>query len=147
MVIAEFFPSRRLAVVRARLRWPELRTHLIPLLDKVYVAVRAGEIVQTGHNVFVYSDPSKDEVTVEVGVEVGAPFSPVDDIEYAETPGGRAAYAKHVGPYAELGRTHDAIVQWCTEHAWQRAGVWWEVYGDWTEDPAKLETDVFHALR
>jgi effector-binding domain-containing protein len=145
--MADFLPARRLAVVRARLRWPELKTRLIPLLDQVYAAVRAGDVVQTGRNVFVYSDPSKEEVTVEVGVEVAAPFDSVGDIDYAETPAGEAAFTRHVGPYAELGRTHDAIVQWCMAHGRRRSGVWWEVYGDWTDDPAKLETDVVHALR
>ena len=146
-VLADFLPARRLAVIRARLRWPELKTRLIPLLDQVYVAVRAGDVVQTGHNVFLYSDPNKEEVTVEVGVEVAAPFPSVGDIEYAETPSGEAAFARHVGPYSELGRTHQAVVEWCTAHGRQRSGVWWEVYGDWAQDPAQLVTDVVYGLR
>jgi effector-binding domain-containing protein len=146
-VIADFVPGRRVAVVRARLLWSELGTKLIPLLDRVYVAVRAGDVVQTGQNVFIYSDRSKDGVTVEAGVEVAAPFGPVGDVEYAETPAGEAAFARHVGPYSELGPTHEAIIEWCAAHGRQRTGVYWEVYGDWVEDASKLETDVFYALR
>jgi hypothetical protein len=51
----------------------------------VYVAVRAGQIVQTGQNIFIYRDASRDGANVEVGVEVGERFEPVGEIVYAET--------------------------------------------------------------
>ena len=41
---------------------------------------------------------------------------------------------------------HDAV------HAWRRANgrrigaMSWEVYGDWTEDESKLETEIFYLL-
>jgi len=63
-------PVRHLAVVQRRLKWSELGSNLLPLLDRAYVQVRAGRVAQSGHNVFVYRDATKDSVTVEVGVEV-----------------------------------------------------------------------------
>ena len=137
---------RHLAVVLRRLKWSELGSNLIPLLDRVYVQVRAGRVAQSGHNVFVYRDPTKDGVTVEVGVEVPGPFDAMDDVVYSSTPSGEVASTLHIGPYSDLGGAYDALAKWCKEHNRPRAKTYWEVYGDWNEDPAKLETEVFYLL-
>jgi effector-binding domain-containing protein len=139
-------PLRHLAVVRQRLRWSELGSNLIRFLDRVYSQVRAGKIAQSGHNVFVYRDPTKEGVTVEVGIEVSGPFEPIDDVVHSSTPSGEVASTLHVGPYSDLGGAYDALVQWCREHNRPRATTYWEVYGDWNEDPSKLETEVFYLL-
>lgn len=139
-------PVRHLAVVRRRLGWSELGGNLIPLLDRVYEKVHAGKVIQNGQNVFFYKDGTKDGVTVEVGVEVSGYFDAVDDVIYSQTPSGEVASVLHVGPYSQLGKAYDAVIQWCTEHHRPHANVYWEVYGDWDEDPAKLETEVFYLL-
>ncbi|HEY0761593.1 MAG TPA: GyrI-like domain-containing protein [Pyrinomonadaceae bacterium] len=139
-------PERHLAVVRRRLKWSELGGNLLQFLDRVYVQVRAGAIVQSGHNVFVYRDPTKEGVTAEVGVEVSGPFEAIDEVVYSSTPSGEVASTLHVGPYSELGGAYDALVRWCKEHNRPLAGTYWEVYGDWNDDPAKLETEVFYLL-
>jgi len=139
-------PLRHLAVVRRRLKWSELGGNLIQFLDRVYVQVRAGTVIQSGHNVFVYRDATKEGVTAEVGVEVSGPFEAIDEVVYSNTPAGEVASTLHIGPYSELGGAYDALVRWCQENNRPRAGTYWEVYGDWNEDPAKLETEVFYLL-
>ena len=139
-------PVRHLAVVRRRLKWSELGSNLLPLLDRVYFQVRAGKIAQSGHNVFVYSDATKDSVTAEVGIEVSGPFEAIDNVVYSSTPFGEVASTLHIGPYTNLGGAYDALAQWCREHNRPLAATYWEVYGDWNDDPAKLETEVFYLL-
>jgi len=139
-------PVRHLAVVRRQVKWSELGGNLIPLLDRVYAKVRAGAVVQSGQNVFVYRDGTNDRVTVEVGVEVAGRFKDVDDVVYSNTPSGEVVSTLHTGPYSELGRAYDALIQWCKENQRPRANIWWEVYGDWEEDPARLETEIFYLL-
>ncbi len=140
-------PARQLALVRRRRKWSELGAQLIPLLDRVYAQVRAGKVIQSGQNVFVYKDGTKDGVTVEIGVEVPDRFEDVDDVVYSSTPSGEVASTLHVGPYSDLGDAHDAVRQWCKEQRRPQANVFWEVYGDWEEDPLKLETEVFYLLQ
>lgn len=147
IVTRQFVPSRHLAIVRERRKWSELGGQLIPLLDRVYAVVRAGKIVQQGQNVFLYRDGSKDGVTVEIGVEVASRFAEVDGVLYSTTPVGEVASTVHVGPYSGLGSAHEAVNGWCREHFLTHAYVWWEVYGDWHEDPAQLETEVYYLLR
>jgi len=140
-------PVRHLAVVRRQVKWSELGGKLIPLLDRVYAKVRAGQVIQTGQNVFVYKDGTNTGVTVEIGVEVSDLFSDVDDVVYSKTPAGVVASTLHIGPYSDLGRAYDALIQWCKENQRSRANIWWEIYGDWDEDPAKLQTEVFYLLQ
>jgi len=42
--------------------------------------------------------------------------------------------------------THDAIRCWALENHMSLAGKSWEIYGDWTADPAKLETRIEYLL-
>jgi hypothetical protein len=37
-------------------------------------------------------------------------------------------------------------MQWCRHHGRQISMPYWEVYGDWEEDPSKLRTDVYYLL-
>lgn len=145
-VAIQVVPSRYVAVVRDRRRWADLGARLLPLLDRVYMVVRAGKVVQTGHNIFIFRDGSKDSVTVEVGVEVSSAFESIDGVLSVVTPAGEAASAVHKGPYSGLGGAHEAITRWCKEHGRMGANVWWEIYGDWQEDPAQLQTEIFYSL-
>jgi effector-binding domain-containing protein len=97
--------------------------------------------------VFVYKDSTKERVTVEVGVEVAGPFEDVEDVVYSSTPSGEVASTLHTGPYSDLGSAYDALIQWCQEHHRGQMNVNWEVYGDWEQDPTKLQTEVFCLLQ
>jgi hypothetical protein len=39
-----------------------------------------------------------------------------------------------------------ALERWCAASGRAPAGTRWEVYGDWEEDPAKRQTDVYFLL-
>ncbi len=43
-------------------------------------------------------------------------------------------------------RAYSALERWCRDHGRSPAGVTWEVYGDWEEEPAKRRTDVYLLL-
>jgi len=138
--------NRHVAVVRERRRWADLGPQLLPLLDRVYAAVRAGKVVPSGHNIFIFRDGTSDGVTVEVGVEVASALAPIDGIVPVTTPAGEVAMSLHRGPYSGLGGAHGAVRGWCKEHGRPHANVWWEIYGDWQEDAARLETEVLYSL-
>ena len=42
--------------------------------------------------------------------------------------------------------THRAIQTWREANTMKFAGKSWEIYGDWTDDPTKLETRVEYLL-
>jgi hypothetical protein len=116
------------------------------LLDAPWALIRGRpELRRDGHNVAVYRDGPAG-VSVEVGVQVVRRFDATEEVVCSSTPGGAVATTTHFGPYTELGAAHDAVQRWCAEHARPRAGICWEIYGDWEEDPAKLRTDVLYLL-
>lgn len=116
-------------------------------LDQVYAAATRHAIALDGQNVFVYRAGSTPLADVEFGVGVTEPFAPVGRVVYSQVPGGEVATTTHWGDYAALGAAHDAVVTWCRGNGHSLAGVSWEVYGHWNDDPAKRRTDVFHLLR
>jgi effector-binding domain-containing protein len=101
-----------------------------------------------GHNVFLYHHPASREspMGVDFGVEVTRPFEASGEVRSIETPAGTVATALHIGPYAKLRATHDAIHAWAKANDQTFAGKSWEIYGDWAEDATKLETQVEYLL-
>lgn len=88
----------------------------------------------------VYTDPGvagEFEIACGVQVEHGG---------NAWTPGGTAVTTVHMGPYDQMKPAHEAIHKWARENGRQFAGSSWEVYGHWSEDPAKLRTDIYYLL-
>ena len=52
----------------------------------------------------------------------------------------------HMGPYQKLPEAHMAVRTWCAERGHALGGPSWEIYGDWTDNPVELRTDVFYLL-
>jgi effector-binding domain-containing protein len=71
---------------------------------------------------------------------------PVAPIYLTHTPSGRVVTAAHFGPYQEMNRAYDAISAYLRDHDLRPTGPSWEVYGHWSDDPAKLRTDVFFTI-
>ena len=116
-------------------------------LDRVYASAKTHAIALDGQNVFVYRRRDDGNLAVEFCVGVVKMFQPVDDIVPCATPGGLVATVTHWGDYGGLGAAHSAVVEWCTTHRREHVGTWWEVYGHWYDDPARVRTDVFYLLR
>jgi effector-binding domain-containing protein len=131
------------AVVAVATTWTEFPNLWRELLDEVYAFVRSGGATQDGHNVMLYRD---DVPNVEVGVQVSGPFEPKGRVVPSALPAGEVASTVHRGPYDALGEAHVAVKAWSGSHGHVLTGVRWEIYGDWREDPADLETEVCYLL-
>ena len=56
------------------------------------------------------------------------------------------ATTAHYGEYSHMAGAYAALEQWCQDNGRRPAGVNWEVYGDWDDDPAKRRTDIYFLL-
>ena len=74
-------------------------------------------------------------------------FDAAGEVYATETPAGEVETAVHVGGYDRLLETHDAIHAWARAYNRAFAGRSWEIYGDWSDDPARLETTVAYLLK
>lgn len=140
---------RKLAAVRRRVAIGQVAAAWKPALDQVWAFLRGHPGLRTdGHNVFVYYHPAQRDAPMDVdfGVEVVRTFEPSGEVVPTETPAGTVAMAVHRGPYDRLRETHDAIHAWRAREGRSFAGMSWEMYGDWSDDPAKLATTVCYLL-
>jgi len=139
----EAVAARPIAAARGQATPASLTTTIFELLDQVWPFLRRHK-VPTGHNVVIYHDTV---FNIEAGVEVFGPLPATEEpVLASQTPAGRAATTTHWGPYSELPQVAQAVLQWCAENGYRLAGTSWEVYGDWSDDPSRLRTDVFFLL-
>jgi effector-binding domain-containing protein len=78
-------------------------------------------------------------MNVDFGVEVARSFETSGEVYEVAT-------AVHIGGYDRLSETHGAIRAWTQAHQRVLAGRSWEIYGDWSDDPSRLETTVAYLL-
>jgi effector-binding domain-containing protein len=146
-VVIDTVEEQPVAVARQRTTFATISREIGPLLDGPWAFLREHPGLRTdGHNVAIYWDHA-DGGSIEVGVQVVRPFDETDVVVCSATPGGTVARTAHYGPYDRLGAAHDAVLAWCREHGHQTVLPFWEIYGDWDDDPAKLRTDVLYLLK
>jgi effector-binding domain-containing protein len=145
-VRTELAVPRTLAAVRGATTQAQLGTDIIRLLDQVWPLLRE-QGARTGHNVVIYYPGTGGELVLDAGVEVPDGFTARGEVRPVDTPAGEAAAVTHYGEYADLAGAYAALEQWCAATGRQPSGTSWEVYGDWEEDPAKRQTDVYFLLQ
>ncbi len=129
-------PERPIAIVRGRATMANLPVRIRELFDQFYAGFKS----KGGLNVVLYHDSGvagEFEIACGVQLEQGG---------NAVTPGGTVATTVYMGPYDQMKPAHAAIHAWARENGRRLAGPSWEVYGHWSDDPAKLRTDIFYLL-
>ena len=144
-VLVGWAQPRELAAISSTTTPSTLGADIVRFLNEVWPVLRQ-QGVRTDHNVVVYRAAGGGTITVDVGVEVLSAFEDRGEVRHVLTPSGEVATTAHFGEYSDMGRAYSALERWCADHGRAPAGVNWEVYGDWEEDPAKRRTDVFFLL-
>ena len=135
------------AAARQRTTFGNIAREIGPLLGHPWALIRATQGLRSdGDNVAIYWDES-GRGSIEVGVQVVSDFEPTETVVCSATPAGTVARTAHFGPYNRLGPAHDAVRMWCKKNGREIVPPFWEIYGDWSEDPAKLRTDVLYLLK
>jgi hypothetical protein len=142
---------RRTAVIAETVAWEEFPHLWRPMLDEVYVFVRAcpefasalaGRPGPRWQNVMLYRDGAPN---VEVGVLAPSAFEPQGRVIASELPGGRAASAVHRGDPRQIGTTHHAVREFLSARGLRSTGIVWEIYGH-PDVSGDFETEVYHHL-
>ena len=148
-IVTKTVSAQPLAAVRRRVLIGEVGRAWKPALDLVWEFLRRHEGLRTdGHNCFLYHHPSGGEAALDVdfGVQVVRPFENEGEVICTETPAGEVVMTTHVGSYAGLAAAHNALHSWSAATGRAFGACSWEIYGDWTDDEAKLETQVVYLL-
>ena len=142
--------TQPLAAVRDRMVARDIAGRFRNSLDKVWQYLGAHPGLRTdGHNVFLYRHDmdSTGAMTTDFGVQVTRAFDGEGDVHCVMTPEGEVASTVHVGAYDGLKGAHDALHAWIAANGRQPGGWSWEIYGDWHDDPQKLETQILYLLQ
>jgi effector-binding domain-containing protein len=117
----------------------------------VWSAIKSLGVRGAGRLVAVYLGKTGGQFDMEIGAELAAALSGNGELISSATPAGEVATVTHFGPYATLGRAHEAIQGWCAAQNRTLAGPCWVIYGhwlkEWNSDPSKTRTDVVYLLK
>ena len=141
-VVERRVAARLTAVIAGITTWDAYPTLWPQLLDEVWSAVRADGSVAPGRNVMLYKD---DVPSVEVGVEVGAPFESIGRVVCSSLPEGRVVMTTHRGSWG-VGPAHESVIAACERWGFERVGPRWEIYGHWNQ-PGDEEVEVYYLVR
>jgi hypothetical protein len=141
---------RPLAAVRRTVTQAEIPGLIQGLLGEVWHFLGEQKVKSTGHNVALYRLVSGRGPDMRLdswfGVEVHETIPLSEHVVATATPAGPVASTVHWGQYSALGEAHAAFHDWCQANGRRLTGTSWEVYGDWSDDWAKVRTDVFYQL-
>jgi effector-binding domain-containing protein len=147
-VVVEAAQAELVAAVQVTVPIGDIARVWMPALDQVWLFLRTNGGLSPGHNLFLYHHAARrnEPMNIDFGVQVARRFEREGNVHCVETPAGEVAKTLHVGPYDRLGDGHDAIHAWCAAHHRKIAQASWEIYGDWNNDPALLETTIKYLL-
>lgn len=125
------------ALLRDRVRLDEMGGQFSRALGLVGETAGMQGVQIAGPPVAVYYSMEDGVADVGIGFPVDRPVA-IDGesggdgdgsgVQTAELPGGRAVQVVHRGPYDELSRTYERLMDWMREQQLQPGAVMWESY-------------------
>ena len=112
------------------------------LMDKMWPLVKSKGLKHKGLNIWIYEPGEK----VFAGVELENPLVTDTGLELKTISLTKYAYYKHIGPYSLLGPAGDNMLKEIKRLGLTSKLPYIEIYGHWTDDEAKLETELLTAL-
>jgi hypothetical protein len=112
------------------------------LMDKMWQTVKSNNLKHKGLNIWVYEPNEK----VFAGVELeGSPKQNVG-LELRKIILDNYAYYKHVGPYQLIKKIGQDMRDELKGRGLEVISPYIEIYGHWTNDETKLETELLMAI-
>ncbi len=108
------------------------------LSGKMWQAVKSNNLKNKGINIWLYEPGDR----VFAGVELDETPNAGTGLEQKEIILDKYAYYKHIGPYHLIKQTGQAMTAELTKRGVKTALPYVEIYGHWTNDETKLETEL-----
>jgi len=113
------------------------------LMDKMWRIVKSNGLKHKGLNVWVYEQNEK----VFAGVELDESLEPDTGLEQKNITLIKYAYYKHIGPYNLLKQAGQNMTNELKDRGFETTFPYVEIYGHWTNDETKLETELLMCLK
>ena len=114
------------------------------LSGKMWEIVKANRLKNKGKNIWVYDTADK----VFAGVELDN-FSDSNNhgLEKITINLEKYAYYKHIGSYSQIRQAGQTMKDELNKQEFELTLPYIEIYGHWTSDESKLETELFMCLK
>lgn len=112
------------------------------LSGRVWQLVKENGLRNKGINIWVYDANH----TVFAGVELEAAPPPEMGLTHKPITLSKYAYYKHVGPYDQIAEKGQWMTREVTAQGFAIVHPYIEIYGHWTQDARKLETELLMAV-
>ena len=113
------------------------------LMDKMWEVVKSNNLKNKGLNIWVYEPGEK----VFAGVELNDGSNHNTALEKKSITLTKYAYYKHIGPYSLIKQTGQIIISELKNSGFEISDPYIEIYGHWTSDETKLETELLMGLK
>ncbi|MES1220881.1 MAG: GyrI-like domain-containing protein, partial [Bacteroidota bacterium] len=113
------------------------------LMDKMWQAVKSNSLKHKGLNIWVYEQNEK----VFAGVELDDTPKKDTGLEQKSISLTKYAYYKHIGPYSLIKQAGQAMEDELKRRGFETDLPYIEIYGHWTSDENKLETELLMSLK
>ncbi|MGZ3751545.1 MAG: hypothetical protein ACXVB0_07025 [Mucilaginibacter sp.] len=112
------------------------------LMDKMWPIIKSKGLKHKGLNIWVYEPNEK----VFAGVQLENPSITDTGLESKAILLKKYAYHKHIGPYGQLKQAGDNMQNELRRMGLKLISPYIEIYGHWTNDETKLETELIMAV-
>ncbi len=113
------------------------------LMDKMWQVVKSNSLENKGQNIWIYEENEK----VFAGIELNDLPKPGTGLEHKIVTLTKYAYYKHTGPYNLIKQVGQAMTDEIKNKGFELSGPYIEIYGHWTNDETKLETELLMSLQ
>ena len=113
------------------------------LMDKMWKVIKTKELKNKGLNIWVYEPNEK----VFAGVELVDNTANDTELEQKNIHLVKYAWYKHVGPYSLINQTGQNMISELKRNGFEISDPYVEIYGHWTNDESKLETELLMSLK
>jgi hypothetical protein len=112
------------------------------LMDRMWKVIREKGVKNKGLNIWVY-EPFEN---VFAGVELMDNNGNSAGLEHKHIRLPRYGYYKHIGPYSLIRQAGERMREVLERQGFETSLPYIEIYGHWTEDETKLETELLMSL-
>lgn len=113
------------------------------LMDRMWQTIRLNGLKNKGLNVWVYEQDER----VFAGVEFDDIPKHDSGLEQKKITLIKYAYYKHIGPYNLIKQVGLSMKNELTDRGFETTSPYIEIYGHWTSDETKLETELLMCLK
>ncbi|HRH51155.1 MAG TPA: GyrI-like domain-containing protein [Panacibacter sp.] len=113
------------------------------LMDKMWQTVKSKKLKNKGLNIWVYEEDHR----VFAGVELSDILDQDTGLEQTRITLLKYAYYKHVGSYNLIKRAGQNMTNELKNKGYETMLPYIEIYGHWTNDETKLETELLMSLK